>query len=297
MSSEVWTVRRLLEWTADYLKGRSVAQPRLEAEILLACALGLSRIELYTRFDDVPDQAPLGVFRGWVKRRAAGEPVAYLVGHKEFYSLDFDVSPAVLIPRPETEQIALEGIEFLRRAEKEAASGGAAPLTALDIGTGSGALAVTLAKNVKNAAVVAVDLSPEALAVAEKNAEKLGVADRIEFRTSDLFAAIKPEEKFRLIVSNPPYVSQAEYDALDVTVRNYEPKEALLAGDHGTEIIERILDEAPNRLENGGKILIEISPMIADALAERLEKDRNFTHFEILRDFAGLKRVMAAEVG
>ena len=305
MSSDVWTVRRLLEWTADYFKGRGCGQPRLEAEILLAHALGVSRIELYTRFDDVPEEKGRSLFRGLVKRRAAGEPVAYLVGHKEFYSLDFDVSPAVLIPRPETEQLALEGIEFLRRLVRDRIAagngtddaGGAQPLTFLDIGTGSGALAAAIAKNVPQARGFAVDLSADALAVAKKNAEKLGVADRIEFRQSDLFAEVPAGISFRLIVSNPPYVSRPEYEALEATVRDYEPKMALLSGETGMEIVDRILAEAPDRMASGGRLLIEISPMIADAAAERLAANLKIAHFDILSDFAGLRRTISAEIG
>ncbi len=315
MSSELWTIRRLLEWTTDYLKGRGISSARLEAEVLLAHALGSSRIQLYTRFDDLPSDEERTRFRDLVKRRAAGEPVAYLVGHKEFYSLDFDVSPDVLIPRPETEQLALEGIEYLRRLGKAGRSddgaensptpsgkestggekGTVGPFAVLDIGTGSGALAITIAKNVPEANVLAVDLSPEALAVAEKNAEKLGVADRIEFRVSDLLATVEPDSTFDLIVSNPPYVSRAEYDALDRTERDYEPKMALLSGETGLELIERILEEAPRYLRKGGKLLIEMSPMIAPA-AEKLLKASPFAgHFTILRDFAGLARTISAE--
>ena len=292
MSTQPWTTRRLLEWTADYFKGLGFENPRLETELLLARALATNRVGLYLRYDDLPTDSERGAFRELVKRRAAGEPSAYLIGHKDFYSLDFDVSADVLIPRPETETLVLEGVEFLRARAKE--NPGLAPRI-LDIGTGSGALAVALARNLPAARLVAVDISAPALAMAKRNAEKHSVAGRIDFRESDLFAAVAPDERFELIVSNPPYVSQAEYDALDKSVREFEPRIALLSGESGTEIVARILAEAPAHLEPAGRLLVEISPMIAEACLGLL-KDSQFNQFNIINDYAGLKRVILAEM-
>ena len=292
MSTELWTTRRLLEWTADYFKGRGIENPRLEVELLLATALHTNRVGLYLRYDEVPTDPERTAFRELVKRRAAGEPSAYLIGHKDFYSLDFDVNADVLIPRPETETLVLEGVEFLRARAKENA--GFVPRV-LDIGTGSGALAVALARNLPAARLVAVDISAPALAMAKKNAEKHSVADRIEFRESDLFAAVGAGERFDLIVSNPPYVSQSEYDALDRSVRDFEPRIALLSGEKGTEIVARIVADAPAHLEPGGRLLVEISPMIAEASLELLQGSP-FIQFNIINDYAGLKRVILAEI-
>ena len=293
MSTELWTTRRLLEWTADYFKGRGLENPRLETEILLAQALKTNRVGLYLRYDDVPADSERTAFRELVKRRAAGEPSAYLTGHKDFYSLDFNVGADVLIPRPETETLALEGVEFLRARAK--AESGCVPRI-LDIGTGSGALAVALARNLPAARLTAVDISAPALAVARRNAEKHSVADRIEFRESDLFAAVAPDERFDLIVSNPPYVSRAEYDALDKSVKDYEPRIALLAGESGTEIVARIFADAPAHLEPGGRLLVEISPMIAEASLALLGGSP-FKQYSVINDYAGLKRVILAEIG
>ena len=293
MSTELWTTRRLLEWTADYFKGRGIENPRLEVELLLATALHTNRVGLYLRYDEVPTDPERTAFRELVKRRAAGEPSAYLTGHKDFYSLDFDVNADVLIPRPETETLVLEGVEFLRARAKENA--GFVPRV-LDVGTGSGALAVALARNLPAARLVAVDISASALAMAKKNAEKHSVADRIEFRESDLFAAVSADERFDLIVSNPPYVSQSEYDALDRSVRDFEPRIALLSGEKGTEIVARIVADAPAHLEPGGRLLVEISPMIAEASLELLQGSP-FIQFNIINDYAGLKRVILAEIG
>lgn len=291
--AEVWTVRRLLEWTTGFFKNHGFASPRLEAEALLAYALNVTRIELYTLFDTAPDAEKLAVFRSQVKRRAAGEPVAYLVGHKEFYSLDFCVTADTLIPRPETEQLVLEGIEFFREKRKKGESG---LFLALDIGTGSGCIAVTLAKNCAELNVLAVDCSENALAVARRNAEKHGVADRVEFRCSDLFERISEEKSFDLLVSNPPYIKRSEYDALERTVRDFEPRQALLAGERGTEIVGKIIENGPKRVKSGGKVLIEICPTIADETLELAEKSGYFAEIALLADFAGLKRTVSATV-
>lgn len=291
--AEVWSVKRLLEWTADFFKNHGSASPRLEAEVLLAHALDCSRIELYTQFDAVPGRESLDVFRALVKRRGAGEPVAYLVGHKEFYSLDFCVTPDTLIPRPETEQLVLEGIEFLRGLKKAGRPG---PFSALDIGTGSGCIAAALAKNVPDANVLATDISEKALEVARQNAERHGLAGRIEFRCSDLFERIAEEPSFDLLLSNPPYIKRSEYDALEKTVRDFEPQSALFAGERGTERVEIILNEGPKRVKPGGKILLEICPTIADETLELAEKSENFAEIVLFTDFAGLKRTVSATV-
>lgn len=291
--AEVWTVRRLLEWTTGFFKNHGCSSPRLEAEVLLAHALDVTRIELYTLFDTVPEGEKLAIFRSQVKRRAAGEPVAYLVGHKEFYSLDFCVTADTLIPRPETEQLVLEGIEYFRSKRKKGESG---PFLALDLGTGSGCIAVALAKNCAELNVLAVDCSENALKVARSNAEKHGVAERVEFRCSDLFEQVPDEKTLDLLVSNPPYIKRAEYDALEGTVRNYEPRGALLAGERGTEIVEKIVELGPKRVKSGGKVLIEICPSIADATLELAEKSGYFAEIALLADFAGLKRTVSATV-
>ena len=177
MSDAPWTIGRLLNWTADFLRERGADSPRLDAEVLLAHARGCQRIELYTAFEEPASDELRTSFRELVKQRAAGKPVAYLVGKREFFSLSFDVTPDVLIPRPETETLVVKALDLLKQRANEAAI----PPRVIDVGTGSGAIAVAIAKRNKAAQVVAVDVSPAALAVARRNADKHGVAERIEF--------------------------------------------------------------------------------------------------------------------
>src|SRR5689334_3231997 len=191
MAERVWTIGGLLQWTEQFLAQKGVESPRLEAQILLAHALGCERIHLYTRFDEPSDDGARTGFRELVRRRVEGCPVAYLVGRKEFYKLTFEVTPAVLIPRPATESLVLAALE---RAK---------PLPAprvLDVGTGSGCIAVSVARQHPGARVVAVDISDDALAVARRNAERHGVVDRISFRHSDLFASLADETPFDLLL-------------------------------------------------------------------------------------------------
>ena len=289
-----WTIKRLLEWTTDYLKKNARQSPRLEAEILLAAALSCQRIELYTNFESEPPEDKRAIFRDYVKRRAAGEPVAYLVGHKEFYSLSFQVDGNTLIPRPETEQLVVESFDWIKA--RQATDPNFEP-TICDVGTGCGAIAIAIAHSLKKAnrpgKITAVDLSEKALEIAKKNGEKHNVSDRIQWVVSDLLDnAAGP---FDLIVSNPPYVSEAEYERLEADVKNYEPKTALLAGPKGTEILERLLPQALFKLNEGGQLLCELSPMIAEDVVSLFEGSR-WKDVRLLKDLAGLHRIVTGEL-
>lgn len=283
--TETWTVQRLLEWTAGFLKQKGVDSPRLEAEILLAAAMNWKRIELYTNFDTEPDESARARYRESVKRRGAGEPVAYVVGFKEFYSIPLKVDRSVLIPRPETEQLVLETLDFLKTL--------AASPAVCDVGTGSGAIAVAVARNWPKSCppgtVQALDIDPDALAVARENARRNGVADRIEFVPSDLLEAVSGP--FDVIVGNLPYVSRPEYDALAADVRDFEPRRALLAGPEGTEVLRRLIAQAPEKLKSAGRLLLEASPMIVDAVAALLD---GWSDVRIVKDGAALRRFVFA---
>jgi release factor glutamine methyltransferase len=283
-----WTLGRLLAWTTDYLKQHGSESPRLDAEILLAEARGCQRIELYTAFDEPADEATRERFRELVRRRAEGTPVAYLVGHKEFYSLSFRVTPDVLIPRPETELLVVRLLDLAKRGGTATA-----PVKIADVGTGSGIIAVCAARGLSDALVTAIDTSEAALAVARENASRHGVAERIEWFQSDLFAAVPADRRFDFIASNPPYVSSAEFAKLPATARDFEPRQALEAGPRGTAIIERLIPAAAERLNPGGWLLMEISPMI-ETDVRKLESESALEVHPTIKDLAGLPRVMQA---
>ncbi|MBP87175.1 MAG: protein-(glutamine-N5) methyltransferase, release factor-specific [Planctomycetaceae bacterium] len=286
--SEVWTIGRLLQWTTDYLKERSAASPRLDAEILLAAARNCERIELYTAFDEEPAESIRTKFRELVRRRAAGEPVAYLVGHREFYSLNFRVTHDVLIPRPETEFVVVALLDAVKELFPDTR-----PIRISDIGTGSGILAICAAKNIPNSEVVAVDISPAALEVAKSNAQSHRVADKIQFSQSDLLENVA-QDSFHFVVSNPPYISAAEMKELPADVGEYEPHTALYGGETGFEIIAKLIPMASERLLVPGALIMEISPMIEDAVRELLIKDGGFAEPQTIKDLSGEARVVVA---
>ncbi len=288
MSSAPWTVGRLLQWTAEYLKTHGSDSARLDAEVLLAEALGCPRIQLYANFEGEPAEAQRAAYRELVRRRAEGAPVAYLVGHKEFYSLSFRVTPDVLIPRPETELLVVALLDAAKPWPPDR------PLRIADVGTGSGILAVCAAKHLPRARVAAIDISAAALAVARANAQAHGVADRIDFVESDLFAGVAADKAFDFILSNPPYVAEAEVAALPPDVRNFEPKQALVAGPAGTEVIQRLIPQSADRLIGGGVLALEVSPMIHQAVVELLHADGRWETLPIVKDLARQPRVVMA---
>jgi len=280
---ESWTVARLLEWTTGRFKERGIDSPRLEAEILLACALGIRRIDLYVRHDQIVDDAGRARFRDMVRRRQEGCPTAHIVGKKEFYSLDFAVSPATLIPRPDTELLVDEALRLAKPLME--------PLIA-DIGTGTGCVAVALAHRLPKARIVAVDISPEALETARGNATRLGVADRVDFRLGDLLAplaGLRPD----LIVSNPPYIPTNDIAGLDPGVRDHEPALALDGGPDGLRVIERLAEQALSLLAPGGRLLVEIGAGQEDGARGVLTR-AGFTVESVRKDGGGHPRVVRA---
>ncbi|MBC8874518.1 MAG: peptide chain release factor N(5)-glutamine methyltransferase [Planctomycetes bacterium] len=288
--SDNWTVGRLLTWTTDYLKQHDSDSPRLDAEVLLADARGCQRIDLYAAFDEVADERVRTEFREYVRRRALGEPVAYLVGYREFYSLSFRVTPDVLIPRPETEHLVVEVLDRLKEQGSPETSARVA-----DVGTGSGAIAIAVAKHAPSCTVMAIDASPKALEVAESNAERHHMADRITLIESDLFNAVPAEDQFDVVASNPPYVSESEWSELSKTVRDFEPRAALVAGPDGDEIIKRLIPQAAERLRADGWLLIEVSPMIEERVRASIAEDGHFRRTEAAKDLSGAIRVVKAQ--
>jgi release factor glutamine methyltransferase len=285
-----WTVGRLLAWTTDFLRGKGAESPRLDAEVLLAAARGCQRIELYTTFDEVPSEGVRTKFKELVRRRAEGAPVAYLVGHREFFSLSFDVTPDVLIPRPETELLVVRAIDLSRSLASSQDT-----LRFADVGTGSGILAVCCAKHLPECRVTALDISPAALAVAATNAAKHGVAKRIEFVESDLFANCPPDARFDLVLCNPPYVATDELAELDPGVRNHEPRLALDGGVEGIEVIQRLIPQAVERLRPGGWLLLEVSPLNATRVETLVESTAGLTRQATINDLAQHPRVVQGQ--
>lgn len=282
-----WTVGRILDWTAQHLKKHGSESPRLEAEILLAHARKCPRIQLYVQYNEPLGDDERGVMRDLVKRRAASEPVAYLVGHREFFGLDFRVSPAVLVPRPETETLVLELVTAAKRHVSPTPR-------ILDLCTGSGCIAVAAAVNLPNARFTAIDISASALELARENAARHGVSERIQFFEGDLFAPLPAGEMFDFIVSNPPYVADAEMETLPPDVRLHEPQLALRAGPRGLDVIERLVAAAPDYLAPGGALLFEISPEQAATVTDLLHAAGSFARVAVIKDAAGKLRVAQA---
>jgi len=303
-ASDAWTIGRLLTWTTDFLESKGADSPRLDAEVLLAHARGCPRIELYTAFEEEPPEPLRTTFRDLVKRRAAGIPVAYLVGHREFFSLSFEVTPDVLIPRPETEFLVVRALDLAKEMAGDSTNpspsaspadrGGGASLRIADVGTGSGIIAVCCAKHLPKAHVTAIDISEAALAVAGRNAKRHRVDERVELVHSDLFEKIPPDLKFDLVLSNPPYVSTTEMAELSPEVREQEPAHALDGGAGGTAIIERLIPQAVERLKPGGRLLMEISATHSPQVEALLAKCAGLEVEETVKDLAGLPRVVQA---
>ncbi len=292
--SEIWTVLRLLKWTTDYLKKCDTDSPRLDAEILLADAMKCTRMNLYTRYDYEPTPEERAAFREKITQRAKGVPVAYLVGKKEFYSIEFLVDKNVLIPRPETEFLVVG----LFDAVKQRFGTLDAEISLLDVGTGSGILPITAGTYMKNAQITAADISPGALEVAQKNLEKHAqtLGTRVTLLESDLFAKIPEGTCFDFIVSNPPYVGKREIDAeLETNVYRYEPHVALFGGETGTELIERMLPQVPKFLKPNGIFLMELSPMIHDSVLQTLRETPGLEYIQTIRDLDQQNRILTAQ--
>ena len=280
-----WTVRRILEWTTAHLEKHGSETPRLDTEILLAHARGCRRIELYTHFDETVSESERTVMRELVRRRANAEPVAYLVGYREFFGLNFRVTPDVLIPRPDTETLVVELLEICKSIAEP---------RILDVGTGSGCIAVASGVNLPAARITAIDVSPAALVVARQNAADHGVTERIQFLEGDLFPALAAEDSFDVIASNPPYVGSGELETLAPDVRKHEPALALSAGPDGLAVISRLIAESPAYLAPGGHLLLEISPEQEPEVRSRMEGSNAYKFVRSAKDMSGSVRVMKA---
>lgn len=284
-ATQTWTIGGLLDWTARYLHEKGSEFPRLDAEVLLAHALGCKRIQLYTRYDDPAPDAARAEFRELIRKRVEGCPVAYLVGKKEFFGLEFEVGPAVLIPRPDTEHVVMECLKLAR---------GMPTPRVLDIGTGSGNIAVAVAHRHQGARVTAVDRSADALAVAARNAAKHGVSERVRFLHGDLFAPLSGGERFDFVLSNPPYIADEDMAQLPVGVRGFEPDAALRGGPGGFAVFDRLVTQARDFLEPGGWLVVEIGAPQETQARTRLAALPEYELAPTLYDYSGHPRVLVA---
>lgn len=289
MVDRVWTVRDALDWTVGYLEDKGIDQPRLSAEWLLSAATNLSRVELYTQFARPLDPVERATFREGVKRRAAGQPLQYVTGEMPFRHIVLRVRPGVFIPRPETEVLVDVALDHLKRNPTDA------PVI-LDLCTGSGAVALSLAHEVPAARVIATEISPDAAAVARENAIRLGLQDRVEIFEGDLFDPVRgthPEllGGVDLVLSNPPYIPSDDVPDLPIDVVGYEPHLALDGGPDGLDVARRIAAEAPDWLVSGGLLAMELDEGRVESAVKELA--RWYEGVRSVADLAGRDRIAA----
>lgn len=280
--AETWTLLRLLRWTTDYFTEKGVDNPRLDAELLLAHVLTLDRVGLYLNYDRPLVAEELDIIRPLVKRRGQREPLQYLLGSTEFWSLEFIVTPDVLIPRGDTEILVEEALG------KAGAEG-----QLLDVGTGSGAIVISLASELPNWQMTGLDISAPALTIAQKNLEKHQVTDQIKLLQGDL--AELPAQQYDLIVSNPPYIAQEEWDELMPEVRCFEPQLALLAENDGLDCYQQLADQAISRLKSAGWLLVEIGYQQIEAVS-KIFVAAGLVNLFVREDYSGQPRVVGGQL-
>jgi release factor glutamine methyltransferase len=286
--STTWTTRRLMAWTSQHLGQKGVDNPRLATEMLLAHVLGVDRLKLYMDLDRPANELERATFRALVERAAQHEPVDYLVDKSPFFSMTLHVNPDVLIPRPSTESLIEHVIQHARHTP-----GFHSPLIA-DVGTGSGAIAIALAKHVPHSRVIATDISEAALATARRNAEEQGVADRVEFRRGDLLEPIA-DERLRYLVSNPPYISDKEWKDVERNVKDYEPESALRGGPDGLKYLRPLIERSRPLLDMPGQLVLEGAASQKQALVKLAEDTGVWTNAHVLADHEHLPRVLVCD--
>jgi release factor glutamine methyltransferase len=288
--NQAWTTRRLLAWTAQHLARKKVDSPRLATEMLLAHVLGVDRLKLYMDPDRPANELELATFRGLVERAVNHEPVDYLVAKSPFFSMMLTVNPDVLIPRPSTETLIEHVIQHARRTP------GFNSPTLADVGTGSGAIAIALARHIPNSRVIATDISDKALDVARENALAHGVADRIEFRQGDMLEPIA-HERLRYLVSNPPYISDAEWRDVPPNVKDYEPPSALRGGADGLRYLRELIEKSRPLVDSPGQLVLEASSSQKQALLKLTASAGGWDNAHVLADHEHLPRVLVCDAG
>lgn len=290
---EPWTVLHLVRWSAGWLEGKGVPRARLEVERMLADVLGVDRLRLYLQFDRPLVEEELAAFRGRLRRRGGREPLQYILGRTPFRELELRTDRRALIPRPETEGLVDAVLAWAGERPGEGRR-----LEALDIGTGTGAIALSLALEGPFRRVVATDLSAAALELARENREATALPDgvTVEFREGSVFGPVSGE-RFDVVVSNPPYIADPEWEGLQVEVRDWEPRLALTSGPAGLEVVEALVAGAPEHLRPGGLLALEIGAGQGAAVLALLREDGRYREARVDRDLAGLDRVVTARVG
>lgn len=275
------------------LTSANVPSPRMNAELLLMFTLGRDRAFLYGHPEHELTEEEGQRHNQALAQRMTGIPAQYITGHQEFWGMDLIVSPAVLIPRPETEHVVETVLDLVQRTFPEQSRKGHSPakLRIVDVGTGSGCIALALAKELPNAEIYAIDISVAALEIARANAARLQLSDRVIFHETDLLAEFEPES-FDFVISNPPYVGESEKDTVQMEVRKFEPRAAVFAGAKGIEVIERLIPQAERTLRLGGQLIMEISGTIAKDVQERL---KDWSEVQITNDLQGIPRVTSAK--
>jgi release factor glutamine methyltransferase len=308
MVKEVWTIQKLIDWTTQFFINNNIQNPRLDTEVLLSHSLKLDRLGLYLNYDKPLTEDELSSFKKFIQRRANREPLQYITGNQEFWSLDFKVAPGALIPRQETEVLVEEILKDAGCKAQDAKitanseTGNKAlasvpkPLI-LDLCTGCGCIAVALAKELTGSTIHAIDNSEVALEVARQNSERHDVKDRITFISGDLFQPLNNLGcKFDFIVSNPPYVKSTDLEGLEPEVNTFEPVSALDGGKDGLDVIRSIIDEAPKYLNSNGRLLLEIAFDQATEVEAYIEKSGCYTSSTVIKDLSGNDRVVKAQV-
>lgn len=289
-ADKTWTVLDLIQWTTSYFGDKGIDSPRLDAELLLARVLDMDRMGLYLNFDRPLSPTELDEYRELVKTRARRVPVKYLLGECEFMSLTFEVGPGVLIPRPETEHLVERALDLLR-------AGPDRKQLVLDVGTGSGCIAIALAKEIADIRVVASDNSRQALAIAKRNAIRHGLADRVAFVAADMLSAYGRNLRADVLLSNPPYIPDCDWDTLAPEITQNEPREALLAGPDALALIDRLLHAAPNHLRPGAHVLCEVGAGQDEAVEQIVKATGDYQSLAFIRDLGGIQRVADATLG
>ena len=290
MPEKKWKIKDLLSVAADYLRQKQIENPRLTAEVLLAHGLKLERIGLYLNFDKPLTKEEVSDFRALIQRRIGHEPLQYITGKQEFWSLDFEVNSKVLVPRPETEVLLEQAIALAKTIPVSSGQS----LRVLDMCTGSGIVSVVVAREVEDARIWATDISEDALKVARRNAGVHKVSGKIEFLQGDLWAPIT-NLHFDLILSNPPYVSTSEYPDLPPEVRDHEPKIALDGKEDGLHCIKEIIKYAPDFMDSGGWLMIEMSPGQTGTVMTMMDEMNAYTGIKRVKDYSRLYRVVMAQ--